>query len=210
MEGGRPTYARFLTLMSWHLFLQEGVDVAVYETGIGGEFDATNLVEKPVASGITTLGIDHIFALGDTIEKIAWHKAGIMKSGCPAFTVRQLPEAAQVLEARAQEKDVHLKTLDIDPRLANVKLRPQADFQKGNATVAIALAETALRKVGVLEDELGETLPKEFINGIEQMNWRGRCEVKKEDNIRWCLDGAHTADSIKMATKWFLDENRDR
>ncbi|KAL2201820.1 FolC bifunctional protein [Sarocladium strictum] len=207
--GTRPTYARFLTLMSWHLFLQEGVDVVVYETGIGGEFDATNLVEQPVATGITTLGIDHVFALGDTIEKIAWHKAGIMKTRRPAFTVSQLPAAAEVLQRRAEERQVDLKTLPIDRRLTRLQVRPQADFQKGNASLAIALAETALKKLGVLEQQTGETLPQKFIDGIEKMNWRGRCEVKMEGKIKWCLDGAHTADSIKMATKWFMDETRD-
>ncbi|KAK0383953.1 hypothetical protein NLU13_8042 [Sarocladium strictum] len=205
--GTRPTYARFLTLMSWHLFLQEGVDVAVYETGIGGEFDATNLVENPVATGITTLGIDHVFALGDTIEKIAWHKAGIMKTGCPAYTVPQLPAAARVLEHRAQEKQVDLKFLGLDARLDGVDVRPSADFQKSNASLSIALAETALRKLDVLKSELGETLPQEFIDGIERTRWRGRCEVIVDRNIKWCLDGAHTADSIKMATRWFMDES---
>lgn len=208
--GTRPTYARFLTLMSWHLFLQEGVDVVVYETGIGGEFDATNLVEKPVATGITTLGIDHVFALGDTIEKIAWHKAGIMKTDTPAYTVSQLPAAAKVLQRRAEEKQVDLKTIPIDPHLSGVRVRPQADFQKGNASLAIALAETALKKLDILEKEAGDSLPQKFIEGIEEMNWRGRCEVKMERNIKWCLDGAHTADSIKMATKWFMDETHNR
>ncbi|KJZ77347.1 Folylpolyglutamate synthase [Hirsutella minnesotensis 3608] len=76
--GTRPLYGRFLTLVSWHAFLQEGVDAAVYETGIGGEYDATNLVERPAAAGITTLGIDHVHVLGDTVAQIAWHKAGIV------------------------------------------------------------------------------------------------------------------------------------
>jgi folylpolyglutamate synthase len=210
VPGTRPTYARFLTLMSWHLFLQEGVDVVVYETGIGGEFDATNLVEKPVATGITTLGIDHVFALGNTIEKIAWHKAGIMKTGSPAFTVPQLPAPAKVLQDRAQEKKVKLKFVDTDPRLAGVQVRPQAEFQKSNASLAIALAETALRKLDIIKGELGETLPREFVEGIEKTKWRGRCEVIVEGDIKWCLDGAHTADSIKMATKWFMDEMSDR
>ncbi|KAK6820577.1 folylpolyglutamate synthase [Apiospora arundinis] len=100
----RPIYARYLTLMSYHLFLQEGVDVAVYETGIGGEYDATNIVERPVATAISTLGIDHVFALGNTVEKIAWHKAGIMKKGSAAFTIEQVPEAAEVLQNRAEQK----------------------------------------------------------------------------------------------------------
>ncbi|CAI0655452.1 unnamed protein product [Colletotrichum noveboracense] len=82
----KPTYFRFLTLMSFHVFMQENVDAAIYEVGVGGELDSTNIIDQPVAVAITTLGIDHVQTLGNTIEQIAWHKAGIMKRGCPAFT----------------------------------------------------------------------------------------------------------------------------
>lgn len=205
--GTRPIYSRYLTLMSWHVFIQEGVDVAVYETGIGGEFDATNVVERPVASGISTLGIDHVFALGDTVEKIAWHKAGIMKTGSPAFTVEQYPGAAQVLKDRAKEKNVDLKVLDIDPRLSTVEIRPNAVFQKRNASLAVALTEATLKKLGVSPKADGDKLPQEFVDGLEKVVWRGRCEVKAEGNVNWHLDGAHTADSLKMSAKWFNDES---
>ena len=206
----RPIYARYLTLMSWHVFLQEGIDVAVYETGIGGEFDATNVVEKPVASGISTLGIDHVFALGDTVAKIAWHKAGIMKTGSAAFTVEQVPDAVEVLRKRAEEKSVDLKVLDVDPRLNAVKIRPDVIFQKRNATLAIALAETALDKIGVDLSPRSEPLPHEFVYGLEKVVWRGRCEVKKEDKVTWHVDGAHTSDSLKISSKWFQDETTGR
>lgn len=206
----RPIYARYLTLMSWHVFLQEGIDVAVYETGIGGEFDATNVVEKPVASGISTLGIDHVFALGDTVAKIAWHKAGIMKTGSAAFTVEQVPDAVEVLRKRAEEKSVDLKVLDVDPRLNAVKIRPDAIFQKRNATLAIALAETALDQIGVDLSPRSEPLPHEFVYGLEKVVWRGRCEVKKEDKVTWHVDGAHTSDSLKISSKWFQDETTGR
>ncbi|KAI0380175.1 FolC bifunctional protein [Hypomontagnella monticulosa] len=202
----RPVYSRYLTLMSYHLFLQEGVDVAVYETGIGGEYDATNIVEHPVATGISTLGIDHVFALGDTVDKIAWHKAGIMKTGSAAFTIEQVPEATKVLEERAAEKGVSLKVLAVDPRLQGVNVRPDALFQKKNASLGIALAEEALKRVdpGFTSDP--SKLSKEFIDGIEQVVWRGRCEVKTEGPIIWHVDGAHTVDSLKMATRWFAGE----
>ncbi|CAG9955046.1 unnamed protein product [Clonostachys rosea f. rosea IK726] len=197
----RPTYARFLTLMSWHVFLQEGVDVAVYETGIGGEFDATNVVEGPVAAGISSLGIDHIFALGDTIEKIAWHKAGIMKTGSPAFTIEQVPAAQKVLQERADEKGVGLQALKIDPRLRDVRIHPDAEFQKKNATLATVLAETALTRLGVLTPHQ-DVLPDEFRKALEDTVFRGRCEIKAEDQVVWHLDGAHTADSLTLASKW--------
>ncbi|KAM6532096.1 Folylpolyglutamate synthetase [Fusarium solani] len=191
-------------------FFQEGVDVAVYETGIGGEYDATNVVERPVASGISTLGIDHVFALGDTVAKIAWHKAGIMKTGSAAFTIEQVPDADEVLRKRAAEKKVDLKVLDIDPRLEAVKIRPDAVFQKRNATLAVALAETALERIGVPLPPKTEPLPKEFVEGLEKVVWRGRCEVKKEEKVTWHVDGAHTSDSLKMSAKWFKDETSGR
>ncbi|KAI0178946.1 FolC bifunctional protein [Hypoxylon sp. FL1284] len=199
----RPVYSRYLTLMSYHLFFQEGIDCAVYETGIGGEFDATNIVENPVASGISTLGIDHVFALGNTIDKIAWHKAGIMKTGSPAFTIEQLPEATEILQKRAKQKGVALKILDVDPRLEGVKIRPDALFQKKNASLGIALAEAALRKLDPNISLDPSRLPQQFVDGLEQVVWRGRCEVKAEGPIIWHIDGAHTVDSLKMATRWF-------
>lgn len=204
--GSRPIYSRFLTLLSYHVFASEGVDVAVYETGIGGEYDATNVVYRPIATGISTLGIDHVYVLGDTVDKIAWHKAGIMKPGCPAFTVEQVPSAAEVLKKRAVEKGVDLKVLEVDPRLAGVKIRPDATFQKRNASLAIALAETALKTLDPSFTPSPDRLPAEFVDGLEHVVWRGRCEVKAEDSVIWHVDGAHTADSLKMAARWFVGE----
>lgn len=203
----KPIYSRYLTLMSYHVFLSEGVDVAVYETGIGGEYDATNIVERPVASGISTLGIDHVYVLGDTVDKIAWHKAGIMKTGSPAFTIEQVPSAEQVLKDRAVEKTVDLKVLNIDHRLKGVNIRPNANFQKKNASLAIALAETAVEKVDPsFKPDQDAPLPREFVEGLEQVVWRGRCEVKEEGKVLWHVDGAHTVDSLKMAARWFVGE----
>jgi folylpolyglutamate synthase len=209
--GSKPIYARFLTLMSFHVFLSEGVDAAVYETGIGGEYDATNVIERPAAAGISTLGIDHVYVLGDTVDKIAWHKAGIMKPGCPAFTIEQVPEAAEVLARRATEKGVDLTVLPVDPRLSGVGIRPDATFQKRNASLAIALAEKALAALdpSFKLDPAGP-LPREFVDGLEQVVWRGRCEVKEEDKVVWHVDGAHTADSLRMAARWFVGEAAKR
>ncbi|KAI0126397.1 tetrahydrofolylpolyglutamate synthase, partial [Xylariales sp. AK1849] len=206
----RPIYSRYLTLMSYHVYLKEGIDVAVYETGIGGEYDATNVVQQPVATGISTLGIDHVFALGDTIEKIAWHKAGIMKAGSAAFTIGQVSEAAKVLQHRAQQKKVNLKALGVDPRLHTVNVRPDALFQKKNASLGIALAETVLQKLDPNFSVDPEKLSRVFTDGLEQVVWRGRCEVKVEGPVVWHIDGAHTVDSLRMATKWFAGECASR
>lgn len=206
-----PDYFKYLTLMSYHVFLRENVDTAIYEVGLGGEYDSTNIIDRPAVTGITTLGIDHVLVLGETIEEIAWQKAGIQKPGVPSFTVKQLPTAASVIEKRAGEKGVKsLEVVDLDPRLQKVDIRPNAGFQKSNASLAIALAETAIRKLDHSFQLPPDSLPQEFVDGLEQMVWRGRCEKKVEGNITWHLDGAHTADSIIISSCWFGEECTSR
>lgn len=78
-DGIKPAYFRYLTLLSFHAFVSEHVDTAIYEVGVGGEYDSTNVFETPTACGISALGIDHTVMLGNTIEEIAWNKAGIFK-----------------------------------------------------------------------------------------------------------------------------------
>lgn len=206
----RPPYFRFLALLSFHVFLSEGVDAAVYEVGVGGEYDATNVVAEPAAAGISTLGIDHVATLGHTIEEIAWHKAGILKPGCPAFSTEQVPAAMQAVQKRATEKDVQLQVVGIDRRLDGVRITPDADFQRRNASLAVALAAAVLRKLDPAFALPADTLPREFVDGLEQAVWRGRCETKVEGSVRWMLDGAHTADSLKVAAQWFGGESAAR
>ena len=74
-----PGYFAFLTILAFNVFIKENVDVAVVEVGIGGQYDSTNFIRAPVVCGVTSLGIDHVVLLGDTIDKIAWNKAGIFK-----------------------------------------------------------------------------------------------------------------------------------
>lgn len=196
-----PNYFRFLTLMSFHVFLQEKVEVAIYEVGVGGEFDSTNIIENPVVSGIATLGIDHVDTLGKTIDRIAWHKAGIMKTGCPAFTVEQRPQAMEVLEQRAAEKKTELSTVTVKDSLKDIRLTPSEDYQRKNASLAIELARTALQRLGVSAERITAD-SDEMIEGLEGLKWRGRSEIKTVGKQRWYLDGAHTDDSLDVACHW--------
>ena len=100
----KPVYFRYLTLMALHAYLEEGVDTAVVECGIGGEYDSTNILARPSVTAVTSLGIDHVAMLGSTLPEIAWHKAGIFKENVPAFTVPQPKSALAVLHARADER----------------------------------------------------------------------------------------------------------
>jgi folylpolyglutamate synthase len=199
----KPTYFKMMTLVSFHAFMQEGVDTAIYEVGVGGEYDSTNVVDSPAVTGITTLGIDHTATLGKTIDLIAWHKAGIMKSACPAFTVDQVPEAMEVLSKRAIEKDVKLVTLVTNPALKDIKLRPNEEFQRMNASLAIELSATVLERLGINTDRSQNQLPKEFVEGLENISWRGRCETTTTGKQHWYLDGAHNEQSLEVACGWF-------
>lgn len=199
----KPVYFRFITILAFHAFIQECVDIVVLECGVGGEHDSTNIIYKPVATGITSLGIDHVQVLGKTIEEIAWHKAGIFKSGSPAFTVTQPENAMHVLQKRAVERNVaKFEIVSVHPSLQAVKLGLNGDFQKGNASLAIQLANEYLKKQGV-DENLSTRLPNEFIQGLEDVKWPGRCELRKLGNIEWCLDGAHTTESLTLTGSWY-------
>ncbi|KAF2004057.1 folylpolyglutamate synthase [Amniculicola lignicola CBS 123094] len=223
----KPVYFRYLTLLSFHVFMREKVDTAVYEVGVGGELDSTNIVEKPAVTGVTTLGIDHVQSLGETIDLIAWHKAGIFKPGVPAYSVNQVAIADPVLLNRAKEKNVDLRWLNINTALKDVKLKPAETFQFKNASIAVALTAEVLRKLGisVKENEDGtaevvdegiphpsppqkthpppKVLPEEFVQGLESVVWRARCETKTIGKQRYFLDGAHTEDSLEVASDWY-------
>ncbi|KAI8937990.1 hypothetical protein NX059_005666 [Plenodomus lindquistii] len=209
----KPVYFRYLTLMALHAYLHEGVDSAVIECGIGGEFDSTNILTSPTVTAVTSLGIDHTAMLGSTLPEIAWHKAGIFKQGSVAFTAPQEPEAMSVLHERATERNVKLHVVHVHPALANnsVKLGLGAAFQKINASVAIAAAAAHLRALGHTSVPDPSTtsaieLPPKFVRGLEEVRWPGRCEVRRERSIAWHIDGAHTLESIHVTGQWFSEQ----
>jgi folylpolyglutamate synthase len=220
-EGGlegpatKPFYFRFLTILAWHVFLSEGVRSAVIECGIGGEFDATNVLPADAVSAavVTQLGIDHVNMLGDTVEKIAWHKAGVFKKDVPAFTRRldENPAVMKVLRERAEEKSALLyEILDEDVEgWGGVDGRLKGAFQRYNQALAVA----AVRKHLGMEWEEGKSplddLPAEFALGLREAHLRGRHEVIRYENADWFLDGAHTSDSLERVGNWFADQLGD-
>ncbi|KAK4153332.1 folylpolyglutamate synthase [Chaetomidium leptoderma] len=217
--GTKPFFFRFLTVLALHVFVSEGVRDAVVECGIGGEYDSTNVLpaEAVTAAVVTQLGVDHVGMLGDTVEKIAWHKSGIFKPGVKAFT-RRLPEAQsgvmEVLRTRAKEKGATLVEVTDDEveqwgGVDGAKL--QGPFQKYNMALAVYAAREHLLKTGVkLEGRFGsdewslKDLPAEFVTGLKEAALRGRCEILEDkDGIEWHVDGAHTDDSLSGVGRWF-------
>ncbi|KAJ5579915.1 Folylpolyglutamate synthase [Penicillium hispanicum] len=208
--GTKPQYFRYLTLMAFHTYLSEGVDAAVIECGIGGQYDCTNVIEKPKVTAITSLGIDHTAMLGSTIDEIAWHKGGIIKPGVRAFTAPQESSAEEVLANRAADKSTKLDVVANHPDLragdSQVKLGLAGDFQYINASLAVASAAEFLRKTGVADipgNVMSETLPVRFKTGLEETRLGGRCDTRHEKNVAWYIDGGHTLESIRLAGQWF-------
>ena len=187
--------------MAFHTYMSEGVDTAVIECGIGGEYDSTNIIVHPTVTAVTSLGIDHTAMLGNTLPEIAWHKAGVFKAGSAAYTAPQPEEALAVLRNRAQEKDVKLTVAKEHPEIGKIKLGLDAEFQKINASLAIQIAAAHLRALGHPDPvpDHNAPLPAEFRRGLEQVRWPGRCEIRLTQHpaVAWFLDGAHTLDSIE-------------
>ena len=208
----RPGFFRFLTILALHTFVREGVETAIIECGIGGEYDSTNILpaKAVTATAITSLGLDHIGMLGDTVEQIAWHKGGIMKERVAAFSVKQSLSAMAVLKRRAIEKNVELEVVQRVPALEDVRLGLEGYFQKDNAALAVNVAALHLGQLGILQKVLPasrhidyESLPNNFITGLQHTALAGRCQVLADGNITWFLDGAHTIESIREAAVWF-------
>jgi dihydrofolate synthase/folylpolyglutamate synthase len=180
-----PTYFETVTAMAFLLFARQRVDTVVLEVGMGGRLDATNVV-TPALSVITPVDFDHQFFLGDTIEKIAAEKAGILKPGVPAIFAEQRGEAETVLRAHAKgpytlARDWAITDLSINARGSKFRMRGQdvvcplaGQHQVENARTAAI----ALRQLGV------------SAAGIAETRWPGRLEqFSREPEI--ILDGAH-------------------
>ncbi|RFU76373.1 folylpolyglutamate synthase [Trichoderma arundinaceum] len=208
--ASKPFYFRFLTILAWHIFLKEGVKDVVIECGIGGEYDATNVLpaEAVSATVVSQLGIDHVAMLGDTVEKITWHKAGILKSGVKGFTMRleDQPGVMEVLRNRAAEKGaelVEVEDTDVE-RWGGVSGILKGDFQKRNQ----ALAVLAVREhLDIRENRPLENIPEKMIEGLTEAKLRGRCEVVNDGTAEWLLDGAHTKDSLEEVAKWAIQHH---
>ncbi|HHG7905884.1 TPA: folylpolyglutamate synthase/dihydrofolate synthase family protein [Streptococcus pneumoniae] len=204
------TEFEIITAIAYDYFSAEQVDVAIMEVGMGGLLDSTNVCQ-PILTGITTIGLDHVALLGDTLEAIAEQKAGIIKQGMPLVTGRIAPEALTVIDRIAEGKDA--------PRLAygtDYQVRHQESvvtgevfdytsavrqgrfqtsllglYQIENAGMAIALLDTFCQEDGrelASNDFLGQAL--------EETSWPGRLEIVSRDPLM-ILDGAHNPHAIK-------------
>ncbi|PYJ98095.1 MAG: bifunctional folylpolyglutamate synthase/dihydrofolate synthase, partial [Verrucomicrobia bacterium] len=180
-----PTFFEVVTVMALRYFAEQKCDLVIWETGMGGRLDATNIV-TPLASVITNIQFDHQEWLGDTLAKIAYEKAGIIKPGVPVVTATDAPEALEVIVKTAREKNARLtkvgqaSSLSLATRTAALPL--PGEHQRLNAALAIATVEVARDKIPVSDDAIRI--------GLETVEWPGRLQlVKMKSGQTFLLDG---------------------
>ncbi|KAJ0395810.1 hypothetical protein ATCC90586_007283 [Pythium insidiosum] len=207
-------FFRFLTLLALHVFVAERVDVVVLEVGIGGRLDATNVIERPVVCGVTTLDLDHVRVLGDTLSQIAYAKAGIFKQGVPAFTTAQEPSAMAMLHKCAEETQTPLfEAPPVDglgPDGASCVLGMQGDYQRVNAGLAAALASTWLKhkRGDAFSADTTTMLEPVIRDGLARAFWPARSHIVDAPSRRFYIDGAHTLRSLEVCAEWFQQATR--
>jgi len=199
-QGPLPGFFSFLTILGFYVFSRMQLDVVVLEVGLGGRLDATNLIGGPAVCAITLLDMDHTEILGDTIEKIAAEKAGIMKSGVPVLVCEgQQPGALAVLEQKA--KDVGSASFEVVPHLPRnrYKLGLAGKYQLVNAGLAVAICRRVF-----LERFVDEAIVS---RGLADCRWPGRSQrIVHSEKLELFLDGAHTPLSLESALEWIVDE----
>lgn len=203
-----PGYPGFLALLALYIFILEKVDVAILETGIGGERDSTNVFPRPIATGITTIGLDHVNVLGHTVEEIAWHKSGIFKSGSLAATVPQDEVIFEVLQRRAEERNVagELQVVTDQAVLEfGVKVDPDMHYQRYNASLAIFLAEAYLKS-----EDPRFIMTGEIARSLQDVELLGKSQVLEDGDNTWFISGAHNDISLRETISWFKRPSQQR
>ncbi|XP_072751460.1 folylpolyglutamate synthase, mitochondrial [Anoplolepis gracilipes] len=228
-ESDMPTYFKFLTILSFHVFLEANVDVAILEVGIGGELDSTNIVRNPVCVGVTSLGLEHTLLLGNTLEEIAYQKSGIFKPNAAAFTVSQPEVAMRILRKQAVERRCRslrvvpsIQTREWNDVFSSVGLN---SVQQQNASLSISMALEWMKSQGdklswIMNDtkyinDFHDDYPNDKIDlsptvylsktavALANCKWPGRTQILRTSVADFFLDGAHTVESIVNCISWF-------
>ena len=217
--GLKPTLFEVETAISFLYFKEEKVDYALIEVGMGGRMDATNVIRHPELTVISSISYDHQAFLGDTLEEIAWQKAGIIKESCPVILSENSDEVCKVIEQEATKKKV--KCIEIEPTDYEVlsetpygstflwkeqryETKLPGRHQVSNAVTALAASEYLFRKdyeknnarkaIAKKLDEMNVKSAQQ--GGIIRTCWPGRLEVLKKEPLFY-RDGAHNPDGAK-------------
>ena len=215
----KPTEFELITAIAFEFFKRHECDVVVLEAGMGGRLDSTNIIRDPYLSVITGIALDHTAFLGDTVEKIAAEKAGIIKDNAPVLFGGDDNNAAEVIEAVAREKDSAFYRVDYS-KLTNI--RPSLEgatfdigeykdmsigllgmYQPRNASVVINAVQILRRRgIEITDDALRA--------GLSKAKWQGRFEIISRDPLM-IFDGAHNPQGISSAVesiKTYFGDNK--
>jgi dihydrofolate synthase / folylpolyglutamate synthase len=215
-----PTQFEIVTAAMWLYFAESEVDIAVIEVGLGGRLDATNVCDRPLATIITSISLEHWQQLGDTIAKITTEKAGILKPHCPAIIGTLPPDAVAVVKERIAALDcpavwvkpavtIPIPDLQAIPSLSIDRL-PWAEFdgikyplalrgemQLTNSALAIATIQT-LRQT---KWQIGDAA---IISGMANTRWLGRIQPTTWQGHELIIDGAHNT-AAAIALRQYID-----
>ena len=212
-----PSSFDFITAAAFLWFYETKCDIVVLEVGLGGRYDSTNVIKNSLLSVITGIAFDHTEILGDTIEKIAWEKAGIIKENCPALYGGNDEKALAVIEKECEEKHSELTVKNPDSlKILSTTLdgtefefdgkeyfiRLLGLYQPANAATVLAAIDV-LRKHGF---EISETAVKD---GLSSAVWQARFE-KIADEPVVLYDGGHNPQGVRAAVESVRAYFRDK
>lgn len=199
-----PTVFEVETAAAFLWFYEKKCDLVLLETGMGGETDATNLITHPVCSVLTSIGMDHMQYLGNTIEEIAKVKAGIIKKGCPVVALKQGDSVCEVIKNKSEECGSRCVLVEVpqymqeapiwgttlqDVHYGSVHTALGGVWQRENLSLALAVLK--------LLEESDYSITKEAVqNGIAKTIWHGRYEVLQTEPL-FIIDGAHNPIAAK-------------
>ncbi len=206
----KPTEFELISALGFLYFKEMGCDLVVLEVGMGGRYDSTNVIESALLSVITGIALDHTAFLGDTTEKIAAEKAGIIKKGCPVLSAVCESGPAAVIAEEAERQNskltvvdktaVRIKKCDLSGTVmdfgefSDIEISLLGLYQPENAALVLSAVQ-ALRSIGI---EISDAALRA---GMKKAYWPGRFEILQKKNPLTLYDGAHNPQGIAAAVK---------
>ena len=206
-----PTQFEMITACAMLWFAREKCDIAVLEVGLGGRFDATNVITAPETAVIMNIGLDHTGVLGSTVEQIAFEKAGIIKPGCNCVLYQLQENAAEVIRKICRERNAPLAEADFSALKEEFSSIDGQVFSYKGSTYALPLlgknqlrnAAVVLEAVEVLRNK-GWKLEREDVeHGLYSVSWPARFEIVSEDPF-FVIDGGHNPQCAGTVTENLL------
>ena len=221
--GGHPTVFEIETAIAFLYFQRKHCEYVVLETGLGGSLDATNIVRTTEIAVFTTISMDHMCVLGDTLEKIAEKKAGIIKPGCEVVSAPQHPRVRAVLAKRAKDAGCRIRFVEPDQLvISKENYRGQTFSYKGLKQAELSLAgsyqavnaATACEVLWTVQELTGPVCSQKFESvirkGLQRTVWAGRFTCIREQPV-FLVDGAHNEDAalcLRETVKRYFPEKR--